>query len=360
MRRRRNPQRLHEAVVQSRAALRAIRRDLLEYPFPPPEALLQKQRSAEQRYRAAWRERHAYATWLRSEKNMTHREIAEELGLGTRQHAHQVLNESPPAETPPARGNGASAASAAPPAQGNGASAASAAPPARGNGASAAPATPPVRGNGASAAPSARGNGVAAQGGVEQEALAAFDVALEQLAKLRARTAAAGFGAALALVREAEAQGGRVHVTGIGKPEHIARYAAALFSSTGTPAAFLHGTEARHGSAGQVVAGDVVIAISNSGETELVDAVDVVSTLGARIIAVTGRANSPLAERAEVVLDAGVAQEGGGIGLAPRASAAAQLVVLAAFSAALERARGFTRAEHRARHPAGALGRLPG
>jgi len=346
MRRRRNPQRLHEAVVQSRAALRAIRRDLLEYPFPPPEALLQKQRSAEQRYRAAWRERHAYATWLRSEKNMTHREIAEELGLGTRQHAHQVLNESPPAETPPARGNGASAASAAPPA--------------RGNGASAAPATPPVRGNGASAARAARGNGVAAQGGVEQEALAAFDVALEQLAKLRARTAAAGFGAALALVREAEAQGGRVHVTGIGKPEHIARYAAALFSSTGTPAAFLHGTEARHGSAGQVVAGDVVIAISNSGETELVDAVDVVSTLGARIIAVTGRANSPLAERAEVVLDAGVAQEGGGIGLAPRASAAAQLVVLAAFSAALERARGFTRAEHRARHPAGALGRLPG
>jgi len=349
MRRRRNPQRLHEAVVQSRAALRAIRRDLLEYPFPPPEALLQKQRSAEQRYRAAWRERHAYATWLRSEKNMTHREIAEELGLGTRQHAHQVLNESPPAETPPAQGNGASAASAAPPA--------------RGNGASAAPATPPVRGNGASAAsvtPPARGNGVAAHGGVEQEALAAFDVALEQLAKLRARTAAAGFSAALALVREAEAQGGRVHVTGIGKPEHIARYAAALFSSTGTPAAFLHGTEARHGSAGQVVAGDVVIAISNSGETELVDAVDVVSTLGARIIAVTGRANSPLAERAEVVLDAGVAQEGGGIGLAPRASAAAQLVVLAAFSAALERARGFTRAEHRARHPAGALGRLPG
>jgi len=340
MRRRRNPQRLHEAVVQSRAALRAIRRDLLEYPFPPPEALLQKQRSAEQRYRAAWRERHAYATWLRNEKKMTHREIAEELGLGTRQHAHQVLNESPPAETPP--------------------------PAARGNGASAAPAAPPVRGNGASAAPTAsaaraaRGNGVAAQGGVEEEALAAFDVALDQLARLRARTPAAGFGAALALVREAEAQGGRVHVTGIGKPEHIARYAAALFSSTGTPASFLHGTEARHGSAGQVVAGDVVIAISNSGETELVDAVDVVSALGARIIAVTGRANSPLAERAEVVLDAGVAREGGGIGLAPRASAAAQLVVLAAFSAALERARGFTRAEHRARHPSGALGRLPG
>lgn len=338
MRRRRNPQRLHEAVVQSRAALRAIRRDLLEYPFPPPEALLQKQRSAEQRYRAAWRERHAYATWLRSEKKMTHREIAEELGLGTRQHAHQVLNESPPAETPPpaARGNGANATATA-----------------------ASAAAPPVRGNGASAARAARGNGVAADG-VEEEALAAFDVALDQLARLRARTPAAGFGAALALVREAEAQGGRVHVTGIGKPEHIARYAAALFSSTGTPAAFLHGTEARHGSAGQVVAGDVVIAISNSGETELVDAVDVVSALGARIIAVTGRANSPLAARAEVVLDAGVAREGGGIGLAPRASAAAQLVVLAAFSAALERARGFTRAEHRARHPSGALGRLPG
>ncbi len=189
------------------------------------------------------------------------------------------------------------------------------------------------------------------------EALDAFDVALAELALLRGRLAAGAFERAAALVQQAEAAGGRLHVTGIGKPEHVARYAASLFASTGTPAVFLHGTEAIHGSAGQVVAGDVVIAISNSGETELVACVDAVKALGARVIAVTGNPRSALAQRAEVVLDAGVAREGGGLGLAPRASVAAELLVLAALSAALERARGFTRADYRARHPAGALGK---
>ena len=73
--------------------------------------------------------------------------------------------------------------------------------------------------------------------------------------------------AAAELIKEAEAAGRRVHVTGIGKPGHIAGYAASLLSSTGTPAYFLHGTEAVHGSCGQLVPGDVVIAISNSGES---------------------------------------------------------------------------------------------
>jgi arabinose-5-phosphate isomerase len=190
-----------------------------------------------------------------------------------------------------------------------------------------------------------------------EEALAAFDVALAELGALRGRLGAEAFERAAALVQAAEAAGGRLHVTGIGKPEHVARYAASLLASTGTPAAFLHGTEAIHGSAGQVVAGDVVIAISNSGETELVASVDAVKALGARVIAVTGNPRSPLAARADVVLDAGVAREGGGLGLAPRASVAAELLVLASLSAALERARGFTRADYRARHPAGALGK---
>ena len=125
---------------------------------------------------------------------------------------------------------------------------------------------------------------------MSQAALAAFDVAIAELTTLRERLDPASFDAAIELIQAAEAQGGRVHVTGIGKPEHVAHYAASLLSSTGTPATFLHGTEAIHGSAGQVVAGDVVIAISNSGETELVGTVQAVQALGARVIAVTGNA----------------------------------------------------------------------
>jgi arabinose-5-phosphate isomerase len=152
-----------------------------------------------------------------------------------------------------------------------------------------------------------------------------------------------------------------VHVTGVGKPEHIARYAASLFSSTGTPATFLHATEVVHGSAGQIVAGDVVIAISNSGETaELRPAVDAIRRMGAQLLAVTGRPDSWLGRAADVVLDAGVAREGGGLGLAPRASVAAEVLVLAALSAALEQAGGFTKADYHARHPAGALGKRSG
>jgi len=189
------------------------------------------------------------------------------------------------------------------------------------------------------------------------DALGAYDIAVEELMALRKRLDPAAFERAVALIRAAEAAGGRVHVTGIGKPEHVAHYAASLLSSTGTPATFLHGTEAIHGSAGQVVRGDVVIAISNSGATELVASVDAARALGAKVIAVTGNPHSPLAARADLVLEARVEREGGGLGFAPRASIAAELLVLAALSAALESARGFTRADYHARHPAGALGK---
>jgi D-arabinose 5-phosphate isomerase GutQ len=106
-----------------------------------------------------------------------------------------------------------------------------------------------------------------------------------------------------------------------------------------------------------VVRGDVVIAISNSGATELVASVEAARALGAQVIAVTGNVRSPLAARADLVLEAHVEREGGGLGFAPRASIAAELLVLAALSAALESARGFTRAEYHVRHPAGALGK---
>jgi arabinose-5-phosphate isomerase len=198
--------------------------------------------------------------------------------------------------------------------------------------------------------------GVAAAA-ASSEALASFAVAVEELDLLRRRLDPAAFEAALALLAQARARGGRVHVTGVGKPEHLARYAASLLASTGTPATFLHATEAVHGSAGQIAPGDVVIAISNSGGTaELLAAVAAARAMGAGVIAVTGGLDSALARAADAVLDAGVAREGGPLGLAPRASAAAELLVLAALAAGAEQAVGLTRGEYHRRHPAGSLG----
>ena len=109
------------------------------------------------------------------------------------------------------------------------------------------------------------------------------------------------------LILKAEKEGGRVHVTGIGKPGHVSGYAASLLSSTGTPAYELHGTEAVHGSSGQVVPGDVVIAISNSGEsTELKATVTCLKKNKAHIIAVTGNRQSWLAKEAEASKEATV------------------------------------------------------
>ena len=109
------------------------------------------------------------------------------------------------------------------------------------------------------------------------------------------------------LIIASQANGGRIHVTGIGKPGHVAAYAASLLSSTGNPAAFLHGTEAVHGSCGQLVAGDVVIAISNSGETvELKATVNAIHNNGCKVIAVTGKPESWLSKNSECTLLAGV------------------------------------------------------
>ncbi|NRA08400.1 MAG: SIS domain-containing protein [Myxococcales bacterium] len=191
------------------------------------------------------------------------------------------------------------------------------------------------------------------------EALRSMDVTLEELAALRARLDVSDFESALVVLREVRAGGGRVHVTGVGKPEYLARYAASLLASTGTPATFLHGTEASHGSAGQLVEGDALIAVSNSGDTrELRASVTAALDMGARILCVTGRPDSWLGGICEVCLDAGVAREGGPLGLAPRASAAAELLVLAALAAALELEVGLSRSDYHRRHPGGALGDL--
>lgn len=204
--------------------------------------------------------------------------------------------------------------------------------------------------------PLPRGQDVSRRSGAE-EALACFDIGVEELDALHGRMSTKLFERALVLVREARAKGGRVHVTGIGKPEHVAHYGASLLSSTGTPATFLHATEVVHGSAGQIVAGDVVIAISNSGETfEMREAVTAIKKMGAKVIGLTGRLDSWLARESDTVLDAGVVREGGPLGLAPRASAAAGILVLGSLAAALERETGFSRAEYNLRHPGGKLG----
>lgn len=185
-----------------------------------------------------------------------------------------------------------------------------------------------------------------------------LEVAARELASLAARHDGAALLAAAELIEASEAAGGRVHVTGVGKPEHVARYAASLLASTGIPTTFLHATETLHGSLGQIVPGDVVIAISNSGTTsECLLAARAVRDYGGRLIGVTGGLVSPLAELADVTLDAGVQEEGGPLGLAPRASVAAEILVLAALGAVLQERRGLDRKGYAARHPAGALGK---
>jgi sugar/nucleoside kinase (ribokinase family)/D-arabinose 5-phosphate isomerase GutQ len=163
--------------------------------------------------------------------------------------------------------------------------------------------------------------------------------------------------AAVAMIRTAESRGGRVHLTGVGKPEHVARYAASLLCSVGTPATFLHATETLHGSLGQVDPKDVVIAISNSGNTrELCEATIAIKEHGAQLIAVTGNRASELSHLADLVINAPVEQEGGVLGLAPRISVLAEVCVLAALSVALEAARGLTLEQYGRWHRAGTLG----
>lgn len=163
--------------------------------------------------------------------------------------------------------------------------------------------------------------------------------------------------AAKKLILDAEAAGGRLHVTGIGKPGHVSGYAASLFSSTGTPTYELHGTECVHGSAGQTKPGDVVIAISNSGETsELKSTVTCLKGVGVHIIALTGNPESWLAKEAEVALIAGVKQEGDSMNKPPRASILAEILELQCLSILLQNEYGLEPTQYVKWHPGGALG----
>lgn len=151
---------------------------------------------------------------------------------------------------------------------------------------------------------------------------------------------------------------GRVVVTGMGKSGHIAGKIAATLASTGTPAFFMHPAEASHGDLGMITGDDVVIALSNSGESpEIVGIVPLIKRRGARLIGMTGNAASTLGREADIHLDAGVAQEACPLNLAPTASTTAALALGDALAVAALYARGFTAEDFARTHPGGALGR---
>jgi len=151
---------------------------------------------------------------------------------------------------------------------------------------------------------------------------------------------------------------GRVVVTGMGKCGIIGRKISATFASTGTPSVFMHPADAIHGDLGMITDADVVLALSNSGETEeMIRLLPMIRKIGARLIAMTGRAQSTLAEYSDVVLDTAVAREACPYNLAPTASTTAQLALGDALAMALMRKREFKPEDYALRHPGGSLGR---
>ena len=151
---------------------------------------------------------------------------------------------------------------------------------------------------------------------------------------------------------------GRVVVTGMGKSGHIAGKVASTLASTGTPAFFVHPGEASHGDLGMITRADLLIAITNSGEThELLTILPLLKRLGIPLIALTGNLRSTLAEAATVALDIGVREEACPLNLAPTASTTAALAMGDALAVALLESRGFTREDFALAHPGGSLGR---
>jgi arabinose-5-phosphate isomerase len=151
---------------------------------------------------------------------------------------------------------------------------------------------------------------------------------------------------------------GRVVVMGMGKSGHVGRKIAATLASTGTPALFVHPAEASHGDLGMVTAQDVVMAISNSGESdELNLLLPVFKRLHVPVIALTGKADSTLGQHADAIIECSVAQEACPLNLAPTASTATQMALGDALAVALLDARGFREEDFARSHPGGALGR---
>jgi arabinose-5-phosphate isomerase len=151
---------------------------------------------------------------------------------------------------------------------------------------------------------------------------------------------------------------GRVVVMGMGKSGHVGRKIAATLASTGTPAMFVHAGEASHGDLGMVAPGDVVLAISNSGESDEFGAIlPAIKRIGVTLVAMTGRADSSLARHADIALSSAVDLEACPLNLAPTASTTAQMALGDALAMALLDARGFREEDFARSHPGGSLGR---
>ncbi len=181
-----------------------------------------------------------------------------------------------------------------------------------------------------------------------------FDIEAQALLGLKSRQGE-GFARAAQAMLECR---GRVVVMGMGKSGHVGRKIAATLASTGTPAMFVHPGEASHGDLGMVARGDVVLAISNSGESDELGAiVPALKRLGVTLVAMTGRADSSLAQHADIVLSSEVDQEACPLNLAPTASTTAQMALGDALAVVLLDARGFREADFALSHPGGSLGR---
>jgi arabinose-5-phosphate isomerase len=166
------------------------------------------------------------------------------------------------------------------------------------------------------------------------------------------------FDAAVAMIYACK---GRIIVTGMGKTGIIGRKIAATLASTGTPAYFVHPEEALHGDLGMIVRNDIVLALSNSGETEevvrVVTLIETIKKIGARIIAMTGNGNSTLASYADIVINVAVEREAGPMNLVPTASTTAALAMGDALAVALLCRKGFSPEDYAFYHPGGSIGR---
>jgi arabinose-5-phosphate isomerase len=181
-----------------------------------------------------------------------------------------------------------------------------------------------------------------------------FEIEARALLALSARQGE-GFAGAVRAMLDCR---GRIVVMGMGKSGHVGHKIAATLASTGTPAFFVHPAEASHGDLGMVMGGDVVLAISNSGESdELAALLPPLRRIGVTLVAITGKATSTLAEHADFVISSAVDQEACPLNLAPTASTTAQMAIGDALAVALLDARGFREEDFARSHPGGSLGR---
>lgn len=189
---------------------------------------------------------------------------------------------------------------------------------------------------------------------LEQIAQEVLDIEANAILKLKERVGN-DFAKAIDIIYNCK---GRIIITGMGKSGHIGRKIAATLTSTGTPSYFLHPAESTHGDSGIITRQDVVIAISNSGETaELLNLLPLIKRFGVPLIAMTGKLNSTLSQKADVTLDISIEREACPLGKAPTTSTTATLAMGDALAICLLQKRGFTEEDFLLFHPSGALGK---